>query len=269
MRAATEVGSAMPARGVARLRHMAAIALAPASFAPATAAPPQEAIAAGYTHLVFSDEFDRLDLSPDGGGKHRWYGGLWYQSPIDPAGRFSARGGIATMTTPAGKKSTVMSSFAPKPDGTSTLFHYGYFEARMRYSFNPAGGGTFWLESENATWYRLRKQFSPYCEIDVIEPQKGIRYGFSVHDFYALNKSNETPIGFSDHHPMTNAEEWTTYGMLWQPGRISFYRNGVQTGSVPAPAVCDQQRLFLVAGSEKHADAAEQMADFDWIHVYR
>src|SRR5215472_2864781 len=36
--------------------------------------PPQ---AQGYK-LVFADEFDTFDLSPDGRGVHQWYKGIWF-----------------------------------------------------------------------------------------------------------------------------------------------------------------------------------------------
>jgi hypothetical protein len=248
------------------------LAAGPSASTPARPAPsglPQEAIAAGYTKLIFDENFDRLDLSPDGAGNHRWYNQLWFQKPVDPEGRMKVRGGVLTVAAPYGIKSVQLETFAPKPGGRSTLFQYGYIEARIRYDFNTGGGSTFWMESEVATWHRLRKKFSPYCEIDIIEPQRGIRYGFSVHDFYALHRSNETPKDFRAHHPLTNAEEWTRYGVLWQPDRITFFRNGVAQGSVPAPQTCKDQRLFLVIGAQKHDGTGTQDAQFDWVRVWR
>jgi hypothetical protein len=53
----------------------------------AASTPPSQASVAGYTTMVFDDEFNTLNISPShsNSGKYNWYPGLLYESTPPPA----------------------------------------------------------------------------------------------------------------------------------------------------------------------------------------
>ena len=89
--------------------------------------------AAGY-RLVFNDEFDSLDLSPDASGNHTWYANVWFNHKPRPIQNISVSDGILHLKWTRGQKSDDTSIESASPDGR--YFHawrYAYFEARMKW----------------------------------------------------------------------------------------------------------------------------------------
>src|SRR4051794_22394584 len=56
----------------------------------------------GY-HLVFSDDFRAIDLSPDGAGAHTWYEGVWYSAHHAPLENIEANPFGLTLTWTRGQ----------------------------------------------------------------------------------------------------------------------------------------------------------------------
>src|SRR5437868_1795076 len=66
---------------LAVLLLVALLPVAPALTASGMPSPPDAA--PGY-RLVFNEEFDDLDISPDGAGLHTWYEGVWFRPKHAP-----------------------------------------------------------------------------------------------------------------------------------------------------------------------------------------
>src|SRR5690242_3208594 len=77
---------------------------------PALPPPPQ---AAGYK-LVFADDFDSLDLSPNGSGIHTWYQSIWWDKHIPNRSLIAVSNSVLTLKWRQGQGSfdTTITTFA-------------------------------------------------------------------------------------------------------------------------------------------------------------
>lgn len=241
----------------------------PPSTTPAT--PPPAASAAGYKHVVFSDEFDSIDVSPDGSGTHKWFNGLWYLAQVTPD-RFQQHDGFITISThvqPTDRTTASSLTTWAKGKGSSTLFRYGYFEARIRFQQSPYNWPAFWLLSEKRTEMDKTSPVGKWCELDAFEGGRPGYFQGTAHNW----RDGKSASNANQHFRLpvsANFGNWNTVGMLWSPGRVSWYFNDVLVGSAPSPRVCDQQQMFLVIGSQKRAGGlSPESVDVDWVRVYR
>src|SRR3954471_22415839 len=76
----------------------------------AQTAPPQ---AAGYS-LVFSDEFNTLNLSPTGTGSYTWYPGIWWESGVPLPSLMTATNAVVDLawSVNGGMNDTSISTFS-------------------------------------------------------------------------------------------------------------------------------------------------------------
>ncbi|WP_288413878.1 glycoside hydrolase family 16 protein [uncultured Novosphingobium sp.] len=254
------------------MRILLGLAVSFAFCAAALADPPQQAIDAGYKNLVFSDDFNTLDMSPDGGGTHRWYNGLWQRGPVNPA-RFSVQDGVVRLTTDVDPRAIIMTTaittMPRKQPGTATTFRYGYFEARMRYNPGPFAWPAFWLLSADRPAINDKAGRGHWCEIDIFEGGRPTHYQGTVHDwrdFKSISNANQHFLL----PPTADLRQWNTYGALWTPSKITWFFNGIALGSAPTPRICQQQQLFLILGAQKRKFGPQpESLDVDWVHAYR
>jgi hypothetical protein len=234
---------------------------------------PPQAAAAGYDRLVFSEDFDSLDLSPDGGGNHKWYNGLWYRDPVDPD-RFTIQDGYLRATTQMTPMDGTPMSFLttwPRKRGAGRprLFQFGYFEARIRFAPGPFNWPAFWLLARDRTRNDGKGGKGRWCEIDIFEGGRQRYFQGTVHD-WRDNVSTDNP---NQHQMLADTEDlsqWNVVGALWEPGKISWFFNNRLLHTAPSPSVCDEQKLFLIVGAQKRAfGPLPTSVDVDWVHVYR
>jgi hypothetical protein len=242
-------------------------------------APPNPAL--GY-NLVFHDEFHSLDLSPDGLGAHTWYEGVWFQARRAPLSNISASASALRLTWRRNQRTADTSITTLAHDKKS--FHawrYGYFEVRMRWDVVKGAWPALWLipvedATDNAVYNRVRQS----GEIDIFEGQ-----GDKGHDCYgtihvwtnfkdSASKENifrlPTSIAFSEYH---------TYGLLWIPGKVTWYFDDKPLHSETTPAVFDKQTYFLVLGMQEGVgwksgvlagvDSDEINMFVDWVRVWQ
>ncbi len=159
----------------------------------------------------------------------------------------------------------------------NSLFHFGYYEARIRMDYGSGHWPAFWLANYG----------SPvYSEIDIFEmvggsnatlgftngyvkttnPDNGIYTSFvmdwnhmttNVHGYGNPNISvidggNEFPAlnGVSDYR------QWHTYGFEWSPTRMKWYVDNVMVRSIPTPIGFNadiQMNVILSSGVDKGA----------------
>lgn len=109
---------------------------------------------------------------------------------------------------------------------------YGYFEARARWSSGRGIWPAFWLLPENGKW-------PP--EIDIMEA-----HGDKPTTIYQSTHSQYKPTSVTRVVTMSqDAQSFHRYGMLWLPGRIEYYVDGVKTSTIAAPRDMDG-KMYLV-----------------------
>jgi hypothetical protein len=235
---------------------------------------PLRARGAGYTELVFEDNFDVLSLSPNGAGSYRWYK-LRSLGQIVPADHFRHSDGQLTLVTPPGERKGLNASVATfptdnEPGTTPSLFRYGYFEARIRFDpqVNWDNWAAFWLldpvhqqqSSKDAKW----------CEIDVVEAVSPTSYVANAHDWTGGRPPKSVPSTTK----VVSVREidfrnWNVFGLLWEPNTITWYLNNQIVMSAPTPEPCKSGQLSIVLQAAKRGGLADQTLEVDWVKVYR
>jgi hypothetical protein len=235
-------------------------------------APPQ-AVAAGFTNMTWHDEFDTLDLSPNGGGDHRWYNEFPWYSPA-PASAFTVSNGILTVT--GGE----MVSFARDGSTSGNAFQWAYVEARIKFdparSSQSSGWPAFWaFSSEHIRGTDVYNGTHEWAENDFFEaynsPQgsyKGGWYAETMHDW--VNWKNTQNGNNTYYMPSgTDMNQFHTYGGLWTPGKVTYYFDDKPGQSVTwqpggTYSIMDKQHMALVIGTGNNWPA-----QVDWVRVWQ
>src|SRR5580692_7390018 len=91
--------------------------------------PPPQAVAAGYTNLVFDDEFNSPNtVSPDGTGNYNWYRTNFFNPGASlPASEYSIQVGYLTIATDTSGYGDGLQT--ADPQNTAGAWTHGYFEA--------------------------------------------------------------------------------------------------------------------------------------------
>ena len=254
------------------------IAWAQQPHADKPAAPPQ---AQAY-NLVFADEFDTFDLSPDGRGVHAWYEGVWFNHQHPPRQNISAANSILGLKWERGQGSidTSISTLSPHKRNYAA-WRYGYFEARLRWDVVKGAWPAFWLiPVEDATGQDIYKGTKESGEIDIFEgqgDQPHVFYG-TVHDWVNLhdhaNRNNAFALPGN-----VDLSQFHTYGLLWTPGNVIWYLDNQPLHSERTPAIFDRQDFFLVlsmqegedwkAGNLSGVTASSMRLSVDWVRVWQ
>jgi hypothetical protein len=190
--------------------------------------------------LIFSEEFDALDVSANGPGT-RWtshtpwggdFGDAVFTSP-GPDFPFTVRDGllyIECRKDPDGVwRSGLLSSGDPRGQGFSQL--YGYFEMRARL---PRGKGlwpAFWLNSV------MDPTAEASVEIDVLEAygQFPDKFNSTVHVWFKNGQPRHYPLHTKTIPINSLYENFNTFGVLVGPEWIQFYFNREEYWRVPTP----------------------------------
>jgi hypothetical protein len=253
-------------------------ALGQQALAGKPAPPPQ---APGYK-LAFADEFDRLDLSPDGRGVHNWYEGIWFSHRHPSRQNISAANSMLCLKWDRGQGAvdTSITTFSLH-GGNYGAWRYGYFEARLRWDVVRGAWPAFWLiPVEDATGQDIYNGTKESGEIDIFEGQGDhphVFYG-TIHDWVSLH----------DHASRNNAfalpenidlSQFHTYGLLWTPGKVTWYLDNQPLHSESTPAIFDRQNFFLVLGMQEGDDwkagnvsgvnAPTMTLNVDWVRVWQ
>jgi len=246
---------------------------------------PSQAAKAGFTKLVVNEEFRHFNLQNRNLGNPAGDSTAWRQYPFLtwPLSyeRIAVSNGVLTLTTQPGSHhglATMITTMAAppgdsKPDGPQNDFRFGYFEARLRFDPNPNNAPAFWLES--VVPVKLYPNYrgndaARYCEIDIIELNwlRPGTYMGTVHDWRAgVDTINSNHIIQPPHG--TNLADWNTFGLLWQPGRVSWYMNNKLVSTATTGSICDNDRLSMVLSASKERGEEDQKLEVNWVHVYQ
>lgn len=238
--------------------------------------PPQ---AFGY-HLAFYDDFDSLDLSPNSLGDHVWYNpGMWWQKPA-PYANISAANSILHLRWTRGQSPNNTSIATAAKDGSHhRAWRYGYFETRLRWEPVVGAWPAFWMiPVQNITGKDKNASGARYSgEIDIMEAQGASPHVVTVHLHDWRGGVDAGPPGFDFRTP-ADLRKFHTYGILWVPGRVTWYFDDQPFFSVATPSVMDEQDYYLIVGSQAGVNWSQDLAgvtadqiavDVDWIRVWQ
>jgi hypothetical protein len=180
-------------------------------------------------------------------------------------------------------KAGLLSTARPNADrGGQYLFPftYGYVESRIKYPAVPGFFTAFWMVPTNPTYeYRT--------EIDIAEILGGepdivyMTYHYNNRDqMFEVNKSpDEADNG--ECAVRDYSQNWTTFGVDWQPDHIAWYINGVKCGEFTDAAQIENGPMQLIlhmmidntwerdAGSVLTDQTIVEQLEVDYIRVYQ
>ena len=225
-------------------------ATTPVTPAPQITPPSQ---AAGYL-LAFSDDFSAFDLSPDGTGNHTWYPGIWWQSTPVPFNAFVNSSLLdLAWTTGQSPPNTTISSCAPKGD-VCHAFRYGYFEVSMKWDVTTGAWPASWMVPT-----RSFASAPETGELDVFEgqgdPANAQTFFGTIHDWKTINGNAVDVANTNGRNAYRLAgvdfSVLHTYGMLWVPGRVTWYLDNQPVLSSATYPIFDQQNYYLMLGAQE------------------
>lgn len=230
-------------------------------LASAQTTPPQMT---GY-HKVFEEDFRHFDLSPDGGGMHNWYEGIWYSRQHAPMSNiYRTQDGLHLSWT-ADQPSYDTSISTMGHNGNQLhAWRYGYFEVRMKW--NPVRGAwpALWLIPAQ-TGHQVESG-----ELDIFEGDADNPHTY----FGTIHHWHETP----DHSRMERVEsnagrnkyslapwfdysQYHTYALMWEPTQITWFLDGKILHAEPAFPVFAQTQDCLILGMQAGAEWKEGNVD--------
>lgn len=234
--------------------------------------------------LVFSDDFKNLDLSPDGHGAHKWYEGVWFShhhAPLENIKR-TADGLELTWTRGQEQPDTSISTFA-RNGATSHAWRYGYYEVRMKWKPEPGGWPAAWLIPS------IAGHVHESGEVDIFEGNGDNPHNFygTIHDWREAPDNPHQMVdvannGKSNRYGLpsgTHLDEYHTYGLLWEPGRMTWFFDDKPLHSETSYPIFGQQDYCLIIGMQEgsnwkagnldHVTATRMDLDLQWVRIWQ
>jgi beta-glucanase (GH16 family) len=235
--------------------------------------------------MTWGDEFTTLDPA-------RWQQFHW-EWPKTPQNLY-VRDGILHLVSrrSEGYLNTSLTTLDPTDNVPNKTFKYGYFEARTKVPQGKGGWPAWFLNSE--AQQRGNPCLYLWGEIDIYE-----QFGSWPHThFLKLHKNTGSGCGVPDETRPTSdwmrcdtattscdlGADWHTWGLLWEPGRVRWYRDGqiVQStryhstvADVPAYDSTNQSMVMVfdmyIGGWNNPVDATSPDVfdhQVDWVRVW-
>ena len=245
---------------------------------PTPIAPPQ---AKGYK-LVFADDFDTLDISPDGTGAHTWFEGVWFNQKHAPLRNIFAASSILSLRWERGQDAPDTSVTTLSRDKRQfSAWRYGYFEARMRWDAVPGAWPAFWLiPVQNATAQDLYDGTRESGEIDIFEGQGDRPHTFygTIHD-WVNRQDNASKLNSFELTKDVDFSQFHVYGLLWTPRQVTWFLDNRPLHSEKTPAIFGKQDFFMVIGMQEGVNwrygdlsgvtAPSMTLQIDWVRVWQ
>jgi beta-glucanase (GH16 family) len=128
---------------------------------------------------------------------------------------------------------------------------YGYFEVKLKLSRIPNMFPAFWLMPDRGIAWNGKVQRDSTrdggMEFDIMETQSiwgPWRHDWGMHwdGYFQYHKSN----GSFTQYVTPDSEGFITVGMLWEPGKVTEFDNGKETGSWENPRVGNQEEYMII-----------------------
>ena len=243
------------------------------------ASPPSQATA---YKLAFEDDFDSLDLSHDGTGVHTWYQGIWFNHHHSPAANAFASDSVLSLNwrKNQGSPDTSISTLS-RDKQHYRAWRYGYFEARMKWdAVNGAWPSFGLIPVQDATGEDIYDGIRRSGEIDIFEGMGDDPHTYfgTLHEWVQLQTAATTGNAFKL-SPSVDFSRYHTYGLLWEPGKVTWYFDDRPLHSEPTTPIFDKQDFFLVLGMQEGVDwksgdvsgvsAQTLNLSVDWVRVWQ
>jgi beta-glucanase (GH16 family) len=236
--------------------------------------PPPLAVSAGFSNLIFDEEFDRRPDIGFGSDGHKWNAGLWWETIPSP-NAFSVSDSILTITAGANDEVNLCTQYHDASGGTRFLG--GYFEARMSCTDwsafwlfcwdRPTVYGNKILPSDPLTWTN---------EIDIVETDGG--YPNSAWCTLHKNSSGDSLPDQQNYPAQVNLNtsaigEWHVYGLLWTEDAVRWFIDDIPVLAVPPYASTWQPvQLILTAApggvNGSTSRTVPPITQIDWVRVW-
>jgi beta-glucanase (GH16 family) len=118
-------------------------------------------------------------------------------------------------------------------------FTYGYFEARI---YLPISSGTTNKIANWPAWWTNGERWPETGENDIME---GLGDGVACYHFHSAVAPYDAPGGC----PKGNFTGWHTYGALWEPGKVTYYYDGIKVGTITLGITSSPMYLILSYGA--------------------
>jgi beta-glucanase (GH16 family) len=238
---------------------------------------PAQAAAAGYTSLVFEEEFDDtsgIDMSNSRQVGFNFYRFKPFGFGVTPLSELSVANSILTITPTEGSSTGYHALQSTCGIGSnqyvgSTFSGGAYFEGRLAHELVSSNGWpAFWTMSDDHLWEGVGTNF---WEVDFYEKLgTATQYGVAVHD-WATSSSTDNDI---NHHETVpgghDFADFHTYGLLWLPGdRYVAYLDDVAIktflfSTFPWLSGGDDKTWPIIIGSGEGWPL-----DIDWVRVWQ
>ena len=255
---------------------------------------PPAAAEAGYTSLVFYDDFDdpsTIDWQGTGEAGYKWYVDRPFGWNPLQEGDVVIADSVATIAPQESCANWGISTYSTKGD-TGAAFTYAYFEARVRINtemtaadLTANGQPAFWSFSKAHT---LRRDEGRWGEIDFYEVAFESDGSFdsslvtSMHDSRVVDGKQQNLSNAMNVHKHFILDDWQTIGCLWTPGSVTWYlddgyisRTTYSADGMPSPAsstnqeigcfsILDQEEMLVILGS-----GPDWPFEVDWVRVWQ
>jgi len=198
----------------------------------AAAEAPSVAAEAGFSKLVFCDDFDSLstiDVKTTGAPGFNWYTRQPFGRGRTPESDYSVANSVLSVTD-NNNYNWGIASMDPKTR-SGNAWTFGYFEARLSIDPDAAPNGpgwpAWWADSAYHFCYESRDSPEPFAELDFVEVPEARRTAFAG----TLSEwANGMAVHYrnSNNFPRVNVNwaQWHTVGVLWVRGRVTWYLDG-------------------------------------------
>jgi len=242
--------------------------------------PPPMAAKAGFTTLVFQDEFDVWPDIGFGENGHQWQAGLWWEQVPNPLS-FKQFGTTLTIMGGPSQPVNLCTQDHVIPAGATsaggTQFLGGYFEARMQ----CWDWSAFWLFCWDRPWVWASKvdPNNPMTwtnEIDIVETDPGF-YNSVWHTLHrnssgdSLPDQQNSPVEFDTNTGIVGY--WHNYGLLWTQNKLTWFVDEIPVLSLPPyPSTWQPTQLVLTAApggvNGSPSKTPIPVTKVDWVHVW-
>ena len=237
---------------------------------------------------MFDDEFNTLNLSPNGTGNYNWYNpGIWFENPAPASNIFVSKSALTltwNQNQSGGNYDTTISTTAV--DGSHYhAWRYGYFEVRMKWEAVTGSWPAIWLWSIQGL-QASRAAGCAYCgnsgELDIFEGAGSAPHTYlgTIHDWE--NGADKANNNATDAHKLSRTVDmgkYHTYGVLWVPGRATWYFDNEPIITAPTYPIFDRQDYYIMLGSQegihgKYGDMTGVTAksigvNVEWVRVWQ
>jgi beta-glucanase (GH16 family) len=227
---------------------------------------------------VFQDDFNTLDLSPNGHGNYTWYEGQAWESTLPPLSSISVNNSILTLDWNSEETSHQLDFLTLARDGQHYRgWRYGYFEARLKWPNTVVGAWpAFWM-------IPVTPGAATKGELDIMEGQGGAfpnTIFTSIHNW--VNGIDVANNGGANTYQLPQGVDMTqyhTYGVLWTPGNVTWYFDDQPINSAATYPIFDTQEYCLVLSNQVGADwkignmlgvsASDIQVNIDWVRAWQ